>query len=66
LGPEAKRLLEAKLAAGELSARGVHRVWRVLATLRDLRDEGGPVTEEQALAALALRAEVAPSSMRAA
>ena len=76
LGREARRLFEAKLVSGELSARGVHRVWRVTATLRDLRGgqdpareeaaSADPVTEEQALQALALRAEVAPSATRAA
>lgn len=57
LAPAARRLLEARLEQGHLSARGLHRVRRVARTLADLDGRGGPVTEEDVVTALALRAE---------
>jgi magnesium chelatase family protein len=55
-GPAA-RLLEHKLRAGQLSARGLHRVRRVARTLADLADAGSTVDEEHVCLALGLRAE---------
>jgi len=52
----ARALLERRLRAGALSARGLHRVWRVARTIADL-DQGAPVIAEQHVAeALQLRA----------
>jgi magnesium chelatase family protein len=55
LSPDAAALLERRLRAGVLSARGLHRVRRVARTLGDL-DGTGPVTEGRQVAeALHLR-----------
>ena len=58
LTPAASRLLEQRLRAGMLSARGLHRVRRVARTVADLA--GGPalVDDEHVSLALGLRAEV--------
>lgn len=53
----ARRLLEVRLRQGRLSARGLHRVWRVARTLADLQQAPGPVGDDAVHAALALRAE---------
>jgi magnesium chelatase family protein len=53
----AAALLEHKLRAGQLSARGLHRVRRVARTLADLADAGCIVDEEQVCLALELRTE---------
>ena len=53
----ASRLLEHKLRAGQLGARGLHRVRRVARTLADLADAGHTVGEEHVCLALDLRAE---------
>jgi magnesium chelatase family protein len=50
-------LFEDALRRGSLSARGLHRSRRVARTIADLRDVGGPVTEEDVCLALQLRAE---------
>ncbi len=57
LQPAAARILEHKLRAGALSARGLHRIERVARTIADLADVGD-VTEEHVCAALALRADL--------
>jgi magnesium chelatase family protein len=58
LSDPARRLLEARLAAGRLSARGLHRVRRVARTVADLAGRGHSVVdEEDVMTALALRAE---------
>jgi len=54
----ARRLLEARLGQGRLSARGLQRVRRVARTLADLDGRAGAVSEEDVAAALALRAEL--------
>jgi magnesium chelatase family protein len=60
----ARRLLELRLRQGRLSARGLHRVRRVARTVADLSGREGPVTEDDVLTALALRAEpFAPSAV---
>jgi magnesium chelatase family protein len=58
LEPAAVRLLELRLRQGRLSARGLHRVRRVARTVADLAGHEGPVAEEHARTALALRAEL--------
>lgn len=55
LSDGASALLERRLSSGALSARGLHRVWRVARTIADL--EGGPpvLDEGHVAAALQLR-----------
>ncbi|HEX3621270.1 MAG TPA: YifB family Mg chelatase-like AAA ATPase [Acidimicrobiales bacterium] len=60
LAPAAARLLEHRLRAGTLSARGLHRVRRVARTLADLAGNAGPLAEEHVCLALSLRAELVP------
>ncbi len=56
LSAGATALLERRLRSGTLSARGLHRVWRVARTVADLEDPGQPLTERHVAEALALRA----------
>jgi magnesium chelatase family protein len=65
LTPGAAKLLEQRLRAGQLSARGVHRIRRVARTIADLAGTGGPVAEEHVCLALSLRAELAPAEAAA-
>ncbi len=65
LAPEAARVLEHRLRAGLLSARGVHRIRRVARTIADLGGHAGPVAEEHVCLALSLRAELAPAEAAA-
>lgn len=65
LAPGAARLLEHRLRAGLLSARGVHRVRRVARTIADLGGVAGPVAEEHVCLALSLRAELTPGEVAA-
>jgi magnesium chelatase family protein len=58
LGGAARRLLEVRLRQGRLSARGLHRVRRVGRTLADLAGREGPLSSDDVLVALALRADV--------
>ena len=60
LAPGAGRLLEHRLRAGLLSARGLHRVRRVARTVADLGGAEGPLGEEHVCLALSLRADLAP------
>ncbi len=60
LGPEAHRLLGARLADGSLSPRGLERCWRVALTISDLRGAKGPLSEEAVQQALAMRVAVTP------
>jgi magnesium chelatase family protein len=55
---DARRLLEARLRQGRLSARGLHRVRRVARTLADLAGRDGPVGLDDVHAALVLRGDV--------
>jgi magnesium chelatase family protein len=57
LQPAASRVLEYKLRAGALSARGLHRIERVARTIADLHDVPD-VTEDHVCAALELRADL--------
>lgn len=54
----ASALLEARLRAGVLSGRGLHRIRRVALTLADLAGEEPPITEDQVALALGLRCDV--------
>ena len=60
LSSGASRLLEHKLRAGTLSARGLDRIRRVARTLADLAAHNGPLLEEHVCLALGLRAEIGP------
>jgi magnesium chelatase family protein len=51
-----RRLLERRLREGQLSARGLDRVRRVALTVSDLAGRQGPLSGEDVLLALALRA----------
>ena len=55
LSDRAAAMLEHRLTGGALSARGLHRVWRVARTIADLNGGGPVVTEEQVAEALTLR-----------
>jgi len=55
LSPSGTALLEHHLATGALSARGVHRVWRVARTVADLSGHDGALCEEHVAEALHLR-----------
>ena len=57
LAPAAWRVLEYRLRAGNLSARGLHRVRRVARTLADLDGAPAVVGEEHVCGALELRTE---------
>jgi magnesium chelatase family protein len=61
LARDARRLLEARMRQGRLSARGLHRVRRVARTLADLAGRDSPVDLDDVHAALVLRADVFPS-----
>jgi len=58
--PAARRVLEARLRQGSLSARGLHRVRRVARTLADLDGRPGPIGEEDVCGALMLRSDPFP------
>ena len=64
LSPAARRVLEWRLRAGSLSARGLHRVRRIARTLADLEGSDGLLSEEHVCAALELRAD--PPALEAA
>ena len=55
LAPDAARLLEGALAAGQLSARGLRRVRAVARTIRDLDDAGPTLRGQDVAEALSLR-----------
>src|SRR5207245_2153199 len=65
LQPAAGRLLERRLRAGALSARGLHRVRRVARTIADLAGATGPLGEDHVCLALSLRADLAPAEAAA-
>ncbi len=56
LSPAGRRLLERRLRDGQLSARGLDRVRRIALTVSDLAGRHGPLSGEDVLLALALRA----------
>jgi magnesium chelatase family protein len=56
LSPAGRRLLERRLREGQLFARGLDRVRRVALTAADLAGRHGPLSGEDVLLALALRA----------
>ncbi|MHB8437837.1 MAG: magnesium chelatase subunit ChlI family protein [Acidimicrobiales bacterium] len=55
LSSSASALIERRLRAGTLSARGLHRVWRVARTITDLGGGGHCVGEDSVAEALQLR-----------
>jgi magnesium chelatase family protein len=57
LGSEASAALEAALARGRLTGRGLQRLRRVALTLADLDGATPPLTKGQVLAAMAMRHE---------
>jgi magnesium chelatase family protein len=57
LGPRAADLVERSLRQGRLTARGLHRVWRVALTLADLADHHGPLEDEHVAGALQMRVD---------
>lgn len=59
-----RRVVEHRLRAGTLSARGLHRVTRVARTLADLEGDTGPIQEHHMCGALELRLE--PEALEAA
>ena len=62
LAAGARLMLRRELERGRLSARGLHRIRRVARTLVDLRDQGGDVVDEEAVAtALHLRVDPGPA-----
>ena len=65
LTPGASRVLQHRLGAGLLSARGVHRIRRVARTIADLRGAPAAIDEEHVCLALSLRAELAPAEVAA-
>lgn len=62
LAPGAKRMLEAALRQGRLTARGLARVRRVARTIADLdgSDPASPLDAEPVALAMALRADASP------
>lgn len=58
LAPAAAALLEHRLRAGTLSARGLHRVRRVARTVADLAGAPRVVSDDHVCLALGLRAEI--------
>lgn len=65
LSAGAANLLEHKLRAGRLSARGLHRVRRVARTLADLGGECHLIGEDHVCLALGLRADVVSAEVAA-
>jgi magnesium chelatase family protein len=65
LTPAASKLLEHRLRAGRLSARGLHRVRRIARTLADLAGGGRVIGEEHVCLALGLRADVVSAEVAA-
>jgi magnesium chelatase family protein len=57
LTPGASALLEQRLRAGLLSARGLHRIRRVARTIADLAGHLGPLDDHHVCLALGLRAD---------
>lgn len=55
LSKDATEALEQHLCSGALSARGLHRVWRVARTVADLEDDGPVIERKHVTEALQLR-----------
>jgi predicted ATPase with chaperone activity len=66
LDRKAKRLVERRLRDGRLTGRGLSGVRRVARTIADLAGQEGPLTDDQVSTALALRADPAFLTGRAA
>lgn len=59
LTPGARSIIEERLARGDLTARGYHRIRRVARTIADLRGGHEHVDDEHVLCAVGMRAELA-------
>ena len=59
----ASTMLHRELERGRLTARGLHRVWRVARTLTDLDGNGGEIDESKVITALGMRARVGHSAV---
>ena len=63
LSKAASATLQGELEKGRLTARGLHRVWRVARTLADLDENAGVVEESNVLTALSMRARIGLSAV---
>jgi magnesium chelatase family protein len=63
LSKAASSTLHRELEKGRLTARGLHRVWRVARTLADLDQNAGVVEESNVLTALSMRARIGLSAV---
>jgi len=59
LTERARAVIEERLARGDLTARGYHRIRRVARTIADLRGEHEPVDDDHVSCAIGMRAELA-------
>jgi magnesium chelatase family protein len=63
LSKPAGAMLYRELEKGRLTARGLHRVWRVARTLADLDTNAGEIDEANVITALGMRARVGLSAV---
>jgi magnesium chelatase family protein len=63
LSKQAGSMLHRELEKGRLTARGLHRVWRVARTLADLDEQAGEIDESYVITALGMRARVGLSAV---
>jgi magnesium chelatase family protein len=63
LSKAAGTMLHRELEKGRLTARGLHRVWRVARTLADLDENAGEIEEANVITALSMRARVGLSAV---
>ena len=63
LSKAAGAMLYRELDKGRLTARGLHRVWRVARTLADLDENPGEIDEANVITALGMRARIGLSAV---
>jgi magnesium chelatase family protein len=63
LSKAASAMLHRELDRGRLTARGLHRVWRVARTLTDLDGNAGEIDEAKVIIALGMRARIGLSAI---
>ncbi|HZI44263.1 MAG TPA: YifB family Mg chelatase-like AAA ATPase [Ilumatobacter sp.] len=63
LSKSAGAMLHRELEKGRLTARGLHRVWRVARTLADLDANAGQIDEANVITALGMRARIGLSAV---
>ena len=63
LSKSASAMLHRELEKGRLTARGLHRVWRVARTLADLDENAGEIDEANLITALGMRARIGLSAV---